>query len=209
MMNNRFDNPKKGENFKSKLSGFTLIELLITISIFVFMTALVMARYNDFYSGTLFKNLAYDIAITIREAQSYGISVKYNEGSNSFDRAYGAYFPQGAGGTNFSLRAYNKADGYILFEDPNQRNYTLKHGATFNRLLVSMTDGVNSYVDASNVAIIFQRPNPEAIICVTLNAIYNCNTYKFVKIEMKAANGVIKTVKVNSSGQIAIIEVED
>ncbi len=206
MMNNRFDNPKKGENFKSKLSGFTLIELLITISIFVFMTALVMARYNDFYSGTLFKNLAYDIAITIREAQSYGISVKYNEGSNSFDRAYGAYFPQGAGGEVFMLRLYNKSNNYIFEEDVEpEKRYTLKHGATFNKLLISST-GNDDYIPASNVAIIFQRPNPEAIICVTVDTGYNCNTYKFVKIEMKAANGVIKTVKVNSSGQIAIEE---
>ena len=207
MMNNRFDNPRKGENFKSKLSGFTLIELLITISIFVFMTALVMSRYNDFYSGTLFKNLAYDIAITIREAQSYGISVKYNQGSSSFDRAYGAYFPEGNGGKNFILRSYSKSDGYSIGDqEPEkiEKNYTLKHGATFNQLLISAND--TDYIPASNVGIIFQRPNPEAIICVTLNAVYNCNTYKFVKIEMKAANDVIKTVKVNSSGQIAIEE---
>ncbi len=203
MMNNRFDNPRKGENFKSKLSGFTLIELLITISIFVFMTALVMARYNDFYSGTLFKNLAYDIAITIREAQSYGISVKYNEGGGSFNKAYGAYFPQGTGGVDFALASYSKSDNYLL--RVAEKSYKLKHGATFNRLLISSTDA-NDYVEASNVGIIFQRPNPEAIICATYNTEYKCNTYKFVKIEMKAANNVIKTVKVNSSGQIAIEE---
>ncbi len=202
MMNNRFDNPRKGENFKSKLSGFTLIELLITISIFVFMTALVMARYNDFYSGTLFKNLAYDIAITIREAQSYGISVKYNESGSSFDKAYGAYFPQGTGGVDFALASYSKSDNYLL--RVAEKSYKLKHGATFNQLLISAND--RDYTPASNVGIIFQRPNPEAIICVTVDTVYTCNTYKFVKIEMKAANGVIKTVKVNSSGQIAIEE---
>jgi type II secretory pathway pseudopilin PulG len=76
---------------KSYFAGFTLVELIITIAIFVFMTALVMARYNDYYSGTIFKNLAYDIAITIREAQSYGISVKVREGNNAeenFSKAY-------------------------------------------------------------------------------------------------------------------------
>lgn len=78
------------------------------------MTALVMARYNDFYSGTLFKNLAYDIAITIREAQSYGISVKYNESDSSFNKAVRqAYFPQGTGGVDFALASYTKDDGYV------------------------------------------------------------------------------------------------
>lgn len=200
-MSNYFDNSKK-VNFRQKFCGFTLIELLVTISIFVFMTALVMARYNDFYSGTIFKNLAYDIAITIREAQSYGISVKYNEqGGGSFNRAYGAYFPEGTGGKNFALQSFTKTANYT--DGVNEKSYLLKHGATFNQLLVSADD--NDYVSASNVAIIFQRPNPEAIICVTVAA-FNCNTYKFVKIVLKASNGDLKTVKVNSSGQIAIID---
>ncbi len=57
------------------IAGFTLVELLVTISIFVFMTALVLAKYDTFDKNTLLTNAAYDIALQLREAQVYGISV--------------------------------------------------------------------------------------------------------------------------------------
>ena len=186
---------------KSYFAGFTLVELIITIAIFVFMTALVMARYNDYYSGTIFKNLAYDIAITIREAQSYGISVKVR--TDAFNKAYGAYFPGGAQSKNFSLKAFD-FNNYVIPE-ASEKDFTLKHGAVFQSFTVSVDD-VN-YSNASNLAIIFQRPDPEAIICAEVNGSpQDCVFYKYAKIKLLAVNGATMTVKVNTSGQIAIYD---
>ncbi len=56
--------------------GFTLIELVISIAIFVIMTALVVAKYGNFNQGALLTDTAYDIALVLHTAQSYGLSVK-------------------------------------------------------------------------------------------------------------------------------------
>jgi hypothetical protein len=191
---------------KSYFAGFTLVELIITIAIFVFMTALVMARYNDYYSGTIFKNLAYDIAITIREAQSYGISVKVREGNNAeenFSKAYGLYIPGGGEPQSFSLKSYNLAANDTV--GVSEKDYKLKHGARFYLLQVSTND--NNYISADNLTIKFQRPDPEAIICPTISGALDCTTYKYAKIVLQAVDGATTmTVKVNSSGQIAIYD---
>lgn len=193
-----FANYKAHKSLSSRLSGFTLIELIVTISIFVFMTALVLSRYNDYYSGTIFKNLAYDIAITIREAQSYGISVKVR--TDNFSKAYGVYFPGSSGPQNFALTSYD-INSYT--SGVSERDYILKHGAVFSQLLVSVDDA--TYTSANELAIIFQRPNPEAIICAKVGVeAQNCTGYKYAKIVLKAVNDSTITVKVNTTGQISI-----
>lgn len=193
-----FANNKAYQSRSSRHGGFTLIELIVTISIFVFMTALVLSRYNDYYSGTIFKNLAYDIAITIREAQSYGISVKVR--TDNFSKAYGVFFPGSAGPQKFALTSYD-IDNYVV--GVSEKDYILKHGAVFSQLLVS-SDNV-TYTTANDLAIIFQRPNPEAIICAKVGGGgQNCTGYKFAKIVLQAVNGSNITVKVNTTGQISI-----
>lgn len=184
--------------------GFTLIELMVTVGIFVLMTSLLLAKYNNYYSGTIFKNQAYDIAITLRQAQSFGISVKVDvaPGSNSFDSAYGVRFPS-AGVNNFSLYSFIR-NGNSYSQNILQKEYRLKNGAYIERLDVS-TDG-SAYSLANSVNVIFQRPNPEAIFCANVNGVDSCGTYKYLSIGLKAPNGTIKTVKVNNSGQISIVE---
>ncbi len=199
-----FANNKAYQSRPSCHGGFTLIELIVTISIFVFMTALVLSRYNDYYSGTIFKNLAYDIAITIREAQSYGISVKVRADEGIFDKAYGAYFPGPTEPQKFALTSYNIQNGVANFTVAvSERDLILKHGAVFSQLLVSSNNDV--YTAANELAIIFQRPNPEAIICAKVNGgAQDCTGYKFAKIVLQAVNGSTITVKVNTTGQISI-----
>lgn len=194
---NKGNNPLQ----KSYFGGFTLIELMVTVGIFVFMTYLVMARYNNYYSGTIFKNLAYDVAITIRQAQSYGISVKVDEDSGQFNRAYGVYIAGGEA-VEFSLHPYTRDQAGKYTKSDAEKVYKLKHGAIFKTLKVSTNDVV--YTDAQNLAIIFQRPNPEAIICAQMGGVQDCSTYKFAKLRLEAPNEAFITVKANSSGQVSI-----
>jgi prepilin-type N-terminal cleavage/methylation domain-containing protein len=61
---------------KQKKRGFTLVELLVTISIFVILTGIVLFNQTKFNSTILLTNLAYDTALTVRQAQTYGINIK-------------------------------------------------------------------------------------------------------------------------------------
>ena len=95
-------NEKKGSlsifNFQfSNYSGFTLVEMLVTIAIFIFMTALLVAKYGSFNDTTLLTSMAYDVALTLRDAQSYGLNVQGYQSSSglgiqSFNYPYGIHF---------------------------------------------------------------------------------------------------------------------
>ena len=92
--------------------GFTLVELLITISIFVILTGVVLFSQSKFNSSILLTNLAYDTAVTLRQAQTYGINIKeFNTGSGA-----GKFSPYGV---HFDKSALNS---FILFADLDDIN---------------------------------------------------------------------------------------
>ena len=66
---------------KGRRRGFTLIELLVVVAIIVVITGLILANSNKFGGQTMLQNLSYDIALSLREAQVYGISVRSNSGA--------------------------------------------------------------------------------------------------------------------------------
>lgn len=197
-------------SINSSSKGFTLIELMVTVGIFVFMTALILAKYNSFYSGTLFKNLAYDIALTIRQAQTYGISVKVADvpDDRNFNSAYGVRFNTGSL-KQFSLSAYDKAgSAYTQRTDANLRNFNIKQGAKIKEICVGTSaNSCDLLSDQSGnptiLDIVFQRPNPEAIFCTSDGA--SCTTIKYIKITLVASDNVtLHTVSVNNVGQITV-----
>jgi prepilin-type N-terminal cleavage/methylation domain-containing protein len=198
----------KFSNRYKENKGFTLIELMITIGIFVFMTAVLLSKYNSFYSGTIFKNLAYDIALTIRQAQTYGISVKVADSSSSsnFNEAYGVHVELlvDPDFKKFRLSTFVPS-GSVFTEKDIEQVYNLKNGARLFYPLVSKTGGPVSTTQVRFVNIIFRRPNPEAIICAKVAAIdlYDCS-YNWTRLILRAPDGTSRTVEVNSAGQIKI-----
>ena len=81
--------------FKKKLNnqkqrGMTLIELLVALVIFSIITGVVLFNYGDFNASLTMQNLADDIALTVRRAQSYAIGVRGRSGD--FNIGYGVYF---------------------------------------------------------------------------------------------------------------------
>lgn len=75
-------------------AGFALIELLIAVVLFGIISTFVILAYNR-VSGQLFLGtLAYDLALSFRQSQSYGVSVHQFQGGGSatFDIGYGLHF---------------------------------------------------------------------------------------------------------------------
>ncbi len=164
--------------------GFTLLELLVSISIFAFMTTLLVAKYGTFNQGILLKNLAYDVALTIRNAQSYGLNVRSAPTadarySGEFNLPYGVYFNMSSAidRNHPALNVpYNKE--IIFFVDRDGNDFysgvtedisvsTIKRGSQVYSMCVGAdsTDCVG--VDNNfkpEVSVLFKRPNPNAII---------------------------------------------
>lgn len=131
--------------------GFSLIELLVCIAIITIISVVVLARYKSFNSTILLRDLAYEIALSTREAQVLGISVAGSGGS--FSQAYGMHFTIGT--------------TYILFTDGNANNrydtgeeasvYTIGQNNQVTDLCGNTTCGLTS------LDVLFRRPEPDAI----------------------------------------------
>lgn len=192
--------------------GFTLVELMVTIGIFVFMTSVILSKYNSFGAGTILSNMAYDIALTIRQAQVYGVGVK-SAGNNLFSSAFGVHFDIGNTGDNtkFILFAdkdlngvYNKSSG-----DEDISVYSLKHGAKINIICADMRNETKCKEQTGNgnnknsLDITFKRPDPRAIICE--DKLSNKCENMYAQIIISSADGVhIKKVSVTQAGQISV-----
>ena len=61
--------------------GFSLAELIVSIAIFLFISSVVMVSQHNFGGKILITNLAYDVALGIRQAQVYGSSSRKAAGA--------------------------------------------------------------------------------------------------------------------------------
>lgn len=94
---------KKNQNLES---GITLIELLVSIFIIILITSVVVFNHRAFTDKLEITNLAFDIALTIREAQVSGIAVEQAPDVGGFENAFGVRFFIGTGGTGGNDKAF-------------------------------------------------------------------------------------------------------
>ena len=193
-----------------------MIELLVSIGIFVFMTALVVVKYGNFNQSVLLTDLAYDVALTIRTAQTYGVSVKST--TNDFSASYGTTFTTQTLGNGVGAAANN---AILLFRDTNQpapngifeltdqivSAYAIKRGAIVSEICVDSGVSCSSANNASVVDVSFIRPNPDAVICgkSRTTGSTRCN-YDYAEIKLKGTDGNTRRVAVYRNGQISVLD---
>ncbi|MBI1999424.1 MAG: type II secretion system protein [Parcubacteria group bacterium] len=177
--------------------GFTLIELLVTVSIFVIVSVIVLANYPAFNSRIVLDNLAHDIALSVREAQVFGTSIKeFGIGSGVFP-SHGVYFDTAAN-KEFVLFADTDRDTYYDTGTELVERFSIQKGNTVSALC-GFTSPVAACNAVSKLHITFIRPNPEATIRDGSGAIY-----AYASITARSPRGDTRTVEVWSNGQIAV-----
>lgn len=154
---------KKDRLESSKNKGFTLMELLVVLAIFTIIMSVALFNQSSLSSSVLVTNLAYETALAVREAQTYGISVRASSATapDAFDKGYGAYFEINSpdrivvfGDAN-NDKVFEQGELQSLYEIKNQRGNKIKgilYGAS----------SVNSLSSGDRLSIMFKRPNPEA-----------------------------------------------
>jgi len=166
--------------------GFTIIELVVTTSILVIITTLIFANYPKFRENISLKKTAQEIALAVRQAQTYGLGVREFQPGTGIFPGYGVHFVK-------------NSDSFILFADVNGNNiiesFKIQTGETISDLCVNTTSCGHNTID-----IIFFRPKP----LVTIKADGSSSGISDAEIKIISPGGQIKTIVILSSGQISV-----
>ena len=191
--------------------GFSLVELLVVLSIFLIITSVVLFNQNKFSSDISITNVAYSIALEIRQAQVSGILV--GQGQNDFNKAFGVHFmiennqivfrnfkdfdddlnyDSGEGDASQQL-----SEGNIILSVCTYTSATDQSGKKCLAPTTSSTSGVLTAVD-----IMYKRPEPSAIIIDTLSA--NDRRKRLEVIVQSSLGDRTRTIKAYNTGQISV-----
>jgi prepilin-type N-terminal cleavage/methylation domain-containing protein len=183
---------------KQRHAGFTLIELLITIAIIGIMTALVVIKYGSFNSAVLLKSQVYEMALNIREAQVYAISVR-GEG-NAFRSSYGLHFETDTPNVYFLFLDDEDTTPVLYDTSPTDERI----GAPFTidpRFYVSRICVNECAADVDNLSVSFARPDFDAHMAVAGVGVVSSAT---VTVAAVSDPSITRSVTINSTGQIEV-----
>ena len=77
--------------------GFTLIELLVVLAIITTLVAIVFTSQSSFNKTLVLANTAYDIALTLRSAENFGLGSRAS--GSTVNVGYGVHFQAGTTGS--------------------------------------------------------------------------------------------------------------
>ncbi len=108
--------------------GFALIELLIAVVLFGIISTFILIAYGKVSRQLFLTSLAYEVALSFREAQSYGVSVhQFQAGGGqfeTFDVGYGLHFDQGSMNTYALFSDSGGVAGNSVFDGTFGASYT-------------------------------------------------------------------------------------
>ena len=198
--------------FKKGKRGFTLIELLVVISIMLILTSVFVLNQRRFQSSTLLRSLAYSVALSVRQAQVYGSSIRESAAgafdTNSSAKAYGIYFSTGSSGTYVLFADSNNNGQYDAGGGETVQTFTLGSGYTINKFCVTNTS--NTQVCSPTITtmtVLFRRPNPDSCFASSASpsacAVGVAAVYKSGYVQIKNGNDT-RSVNVTLTGQITV-----
>ncbi len=181
----------------------------MVISIFGLISMVGLASYSQFNSRTLLDSLAYDIALSLRQAQSYGLSVREGSSGGGFNSGYGIYFDKD---NNTSYIFFADVDNNFQFNNipcglPGSEcidSFTLGSGYKISDIcgiFSNLTERCTS-TDSSlkGIAVVFKRPDPDAF----LNSNPLGDKYQEVRVTVASTKGVKQSIFVATTGQISV-----
>jgi prepilin-type N-terminal cleavage/methylation domain-containing protein len=183
--------------------GFTIVELIVVIAIFLAIASVTVLNQRSFDNSILVDNLAYEIALAVREAQVYGVGTR---GMNTnFSNSYGVHF------------STEEASRFVLFADADKQGkydgvsvndieiFTLGTSGTITQVC-GISGGGDECGETTGVDVSFIRPNPEpAFFFYDTNGNYDEDLeYSGAVIELTSPGGRIKTVRIGVTGQIVV-----
>lgn len=177
--------------------GFTLIEMLVVLGIMAVLTAALLTRNSAFGGSIILRSLAYDVALSIREAQVYGIAVRQSI-AGTFTRGYGVNV-RSASPASYLLFSDLDDNGHYSGEGELVTRYTLKNGYKISDICITRATG-EEQCSVQKADVTFQRPEPDAYIRQDDTATLN----QRVRIRIASPGGSTADVLVEATGQISV-----
>lgn len=187
------------------------------------MTTFILFQQAKFNSSTLLRSLTYSVALTVRQAQTYGASVRETAaGSGTFASGYGVYF------------SVPPASQYVLFPDlpgasagngqydsgtegsPSPGTaFTLGRGYIISKFCAQLVGGTTLQCTAgttpaiTTLTVYFRRPNTDGCFSTSLSpaacAVGAAPVYSAAYVQVQATgNGDTRSIKISTTGQIAV-----
>ena len=186
--------------------GVTLIELIVVISLVVVLTGVMLLRQRTFEGTILLKNTAYEFALSVREAQAYGVSVR----RDTADAVSGRY------GIHVSL---SSPESTILYSDSSVENNMYDAGEerqtnifqtpfSVKNICVTPASGVEECANDAGSKIIglevlFIRPNPDARLYVVRSE-GDPGSVSKAKVSIGTPENKNVDVVISSLGQVSV-----
>lgn len=192
--------------------GFTLIELIVSVAIIAVITSVALVQHGQFNNTLALTNLTYEVALSVREAQTLGVSARevQTPSGGVGNVSYGVFFDHAA------------PTQYILFADLNRNNTydsaPLPGGATELVLGFDITRqnrigdfcgrqsaGANACAsdgDADTLSVLFERPNPDALVYVQDGA--DVDAFDAATIYLTSAENDVRCVHIENTGQVSV-----
>ena len=187
---------------RKKQRGFTLIELLVVVGILVVISSIVLTNNAKFGGQILLRNLAYDIALSVREAQVYGISARRFNNAE-FAAGHGIYFDLLTSNNSFSLYTDFSQDGFFT---PGSFDEIVKSTSLGKRYVIDRlcrpTSLTTEICDVEKIDILFKRPEPDAIIRIDVGSGFS--QYDRARIVIVSPQGNKLSVLIETTGQISV-----
>lgn len=208
-------------------NGFSVVEFIVVVSIFATMSSITLFNYNEYRQRIEELNVAQDIAITLRQAQIYGISASNRDVGQTFadDEEEATFFTSTIADItdNTSIRGLAIDPGtntLSVFEDVNYDNeYTagldvliderqILTTRVYTKVCIDDTLPTDfttcTNIESGNelVHVTFQRPYPDAYV------VYDGTSYSYVWIGFFGNLSDAEPssyVAIDPSGQISVV----
>jgi len=193
---------------------------MVVCAIMVVIAGVVMANQSKFGGQVLLQNFAYDVALSLRQAQVYGISVQ-QYGTGGFRAGYGIHIDRSTSDTRYILFADSSGttpNG--IYNGPTQdqvrTEMTITRGYRISKLCVPAGSNADSCEEASMIDVVFMRPEPDALISWRESGrgamLHTClpdrdDCGESARIVMLSPRGDTMSITVSNNGQIAVDQV--
>ncbi len=208
---------KKKIHSKKNQRGFTLIELIVSIFIITLVSGVIIFQYTKFDGQLLLKNLAFEVALSVRDAQQRGVTAQDTKvGATTY--AYGVHFTHAA------------PTQYIIFRDANNdrtydageavSTFTMSRGNSIKPLPSPLSSGRGGLCAGdrdsggifnreecwiSTLDVMFVRPNPDAFFARTGTLPSPVGTISEVEITLiNSRNTIERSVRITNTGQVSV-----